>query len=388
MMVGHSTSSSRAILFSGGNAEERPVGPARGCDEQDLLGAEPLVVEAHDGRPGLGIVEHPARLALDARRRGELARLGRGEQRIVRHRIPEKVGESCRQLPATRRQGRTAAGQVLCLDPEMKRGGLQDARDGERDRLVTRTGGQIRVPERLEPIAFTRAQGASIGAPGEALDAGPGAGLLRGRRQRGPVAAGKERRGDERERREVHRGQVQLLHLVGGWILALCDALEAFGARFGREPPRPRRGRRRRGEDPLARRAPRAEPVGEGRPFRPAVAVSRKTEQIGNGVVVLGGRQRQRRRPWRGGPFLLRRRARCHTPGERDRARYREEDATAEPRRPDRRSRARTQDESHDQPSMLPKNTHRPKTGWPRTQPAADGNRPFDPFHREPHIEN
>ena len=128
-------------LVFGGNAEERPVGPARGCDEQDLFGAEPLVVEAYDGRPGLGIVEHPARLALDARRRGELARLGRGEQRVVGHRIPEKVGESCRQLPATRWQARTAAGQVLCLDPEMKRGGLQDARDGERDRLVTRTGG-------------------------------------------------------------------------------------------------------------------------------------------------------------------------------------------------------------------------------------------------------
>ena len=57
--------------------------------------------------------------------------------------------------------------------------------------------------------------GPSIRTPGEAFDALPRAGVLGLSGERGPVVAREEGRGHEHERREMHRRQVQLLHLIG-----------------------------------------------------------------------------------------------------------------------------------------------------------------------------
>ena len=101
----------------------------------------------------------------------------------------------------------------------------------------------------------------------------------------------------------MHRREVEFLDLVGRRALPLRDSLEAARARLGRKSPGPDRGRRRGQEDPLARRAPRAQPVGQGRPRRPALAVPRKTEQVRDGVVVLGRGQREGRGACRGVRF-------------------------------------------------------------------------------------
>ena len=278
-------------LQLGRDAEQWPKRAPRGRDAQHLVGTEPLVVEVDDGRPGLRVVQHPPRLPLDTRPRGQLAGRGRGEQLIVRHRIPEKVGETGRQLP----RRRFAVRGIAPLDPEMERGRLQDAGDGQGDRLVDRAGREIGLPERREPFALVAGERTAPRPLGEPLDAGPGAVLLRGGGQGGPVGAVEEHRRQRSERREVHRREVQLLDLVGRRVLPLHDAFEAAGARFGRKPPGPDRGWRRGQEDPLARGAPRAEGIGEERPRRPVLAVPRKAEQVGDGVVVLGRGQRQRR---------------------------------------------------------------------------------------------
>ena len=178
----------------------------------------------------------------------------------------------------------------------MERGRLQDAGDGQGDRLVDRAGREIVPPERREPFPLVAGERTAPRPLGEPLDAGPCAVLLRGGGQGGPVGAVEERRRQRSERREVHRREVQLLDLVGRRVLPLRDPLEAASAWLRRKTPRPDRRRWGRQEDSLACRAPRAQRIGHGRPSRPALAVPRKPEQVGDGVVVLGRRQRQGRR--------------------------------------------------------------------------------------------
>ena len=207
-MAGHWTSSSRAVSSSGGQPEQGPEGTPRGGDEQHPVRAEPLIVEVHDGRARLRIVEHPPRLPLDAGPRGQLSGRGGREQLGVGHRVPEEVGEARGQLPRCRTGANAFDGGVGRLDPEVERGGLQDAGHGEGHRFVRWSRRQVRLPERLEPLALAGAQRPAPRALGEPLDAGPGATLLLDAGQGGPGVAREERRRFEGERREVHRRQV------------------------------------------------------------------------------------------------------------------------------------------------------------------------------------
>jgi len=139
----------------------------------------------------------------------------------------------------------------------------------------------------MEPVVLRGTQRASIGSLGEALDTRPRAALLLDGGKRVPLAAGEERRGDKRERCKVHRSEVELLYLVRRRVLALGDALEAVGARLGWEPPRPYRRGGWWKKHSLARCAPWAQRVGDRWSTWPTRAVPWKSEQFGDGVVVL-----------------------------------------------------------------------------------------------------
>ena len=79
------------------DAEQGPEGPPGWRDEQDVVGAQPLVVKAHEGGPGLRVVEHPPGLGLNACPGVEVPRLGRREQRLVGHRVPQEPASSTRR---------------------------------------------------------------------------------------------------------------------------------------------------------------------------------------------------------------------------------------------------------------------------------------------------
>ena len=279
------------VVHLGGEAEPGAESAARRSDQEDLFGAEPLMVEVDDGRPCLRVVEHALSLAFEAFRGVEFAGAGRPEQLVVRHRVPEEVRQPRGELP--RIEGRRIVRARLEL--EVERRGLQDAGDGEGHRLVDRFGFVLYPPERLDPVALPVAQGPAPGALGKPEDARCGAGLTLRGREVGPSGAVEEGRRQQGEGPEVHPGEVQFLDLVGGRILALRDALEAVGAWLGRKMPRPRVGWWRRREHALAGGAPRADPVGNGRSLRPQFAVSGEAEQVGDRVVVLGRRERQGR---------------------------------------------------------------------------------------------
>ena len=259
-------------------------------------------MEVDDGLPGLRVVEQAPGLPLDAFRGLEFAGAGRPEQLFVRHGVPEEVGEPRGELPGVQLIGVVRAGRQL----EVEGGCLQDARDGEGHRLVDRFSGELRLPERFDPGSLSVAQRPAVRPLGEAEDARCGAGLAFRRRKIGPTRAAEERRREQGVGAEVHPGEVEFLDLVGGRTLALCDALEAVRAGLGRERPWPRVGRRWRREHALARGAPRADPVGDGRPFGPTISVPGEAEQVGDRVVVLGRRERQGRRLVRSGRFRRR----------------------------------------------------------------------------------
>ena len=335
------------------DAEQRPEGAAGGRDEQDVVGAQPLVVEAHEGGAGLLVVEHPPRLGLDAGAGGERAGRGGGEQGVVGHRVPQEVGEARGQLP--RAEERVVVVRPPARrGPEVERGRLQDARRRQRHRLVERTGGRVLAPEPFETAHLPGVEGPAVGAPGEAREARPRAGLPFGRASRRQVAAGGERRRDQGERREVHRRQMQFFHLVRRRRLSLGDALEPVRAGLRREPPGPRRRRRRGREDPPVGLAPGADAAGQRGPRRPPLAVAGEAEQVGDGVVVLGRGQGEGGGAGRGGAAAaplsargLRREGRGEEPGRgrrRDSVFHdgdlgpRRAAAPPEGRRPDRRA--------------------------------------------------